>query len=70
MEYTTGRGLGIACNTLRMLVLYTGNYCKINLDKFCIFSKFEQNDRRYPFKHMVTDRYFVNALNILFENGQ
>jgi hypothetical protein len=22
MQYTTGRGLGIACNTLRMLVLF------------------------------------------------
>ena len=23
MEYTTGRGLGIACNTLRILVIYS-----------------------------------------------
>jgi hypothetical protein len=28
-----------------MLFLYIGNYFKINLDKFCIFSKFEQNDK-------------------------
>jgi hypothetical protein len=40
------------------LVLYTGKYCKINLDKFCVFSKFEQNDRKCPFKRQRAGRFF------------
>jgi hypothetical protein len=30
----------------KKLFLYTGNYVKIHLDKFCIFSKFDQNNKK------------------------
>jgi hypothetical protein len=33
IEYTAGRGLGIACNTFRMLVKHTLQFCFQNLEE-------------------------------------